>query len=71
MLEQITNAIESLPVWLNAITALVTAASAVVALAPWPKGQSALDKALRVVRRVAELLAIDIGNAKPKDRDDE
>lgn len=52
---------EAFPAWLNALLALVTAASAATALTP----TSADDRLLGRVRRVLEWLALNVGHAKP------
>ena len=52
---------EGFPAWLNALLALVTAASALTALTP----TAADDRLLGRVRRVLEWLALNIGHARP------
>jgi hypothetical protein len=56
------NFVHGLPAWLNALTGVVAAASAVTALTPTPKDDKALGKAYRFL----ELLALNVGFAKDK-----
>lgn len=53
---------DSLPAWVNAVTGVVAAASAVTALTPTPKD----DKALRKAYRFLEILALNVGYAKDR-----
>lgn len=56
------------PNWLVAITGLVTAASAVAALTPTPKDDNAIAKVLAALKKVTNLLALNVFNAAPKDK---
>ena len=69
MIDTIENIVNAIPAWLNAIALLVTAASGVVALIPNQPGDKFLNKAMRVIKQIAAVMAIDIGHAKPKDMD--
>jgi len=55
--------LDAAPAWLHAITALVTAATAVTALTP----STADDKVLNMVLRVLNLLAGNVGKNKNAD----
>lgn len=57
----VTGFFEGFPAWLNALLALVTAASAATALTP----TAADDRLLGRVRRVLEWLALNVGHARP------
>lgn len=55
----VTGWASSLPVWLNAITAVVTAAAAITALTPTQADDAFLAKALKVL----DWLSLNFGNA--------
>jgi hypothetical protein len=54
------NFFDYLPDWLNAVTGVIAAASAVTALTPTPKDDRLLGRAYRVL----QILALNIGFAK-------
>jgi hypothetical protein len=62
-MEQITAILEAAPVWLTAITGVVTAATAITALTPSKSDDKVLDKILKVLN----LLAGNIGKNKNAD----
>lgn len=66
-METITNILAVIPDWIEAIALVVTAASAVAALTPTKKDDDAIAKALVFIRKVANLFALNVANAKPKD----
>ena len=66
-MEIITQIANVIPDWLEAIFALVSAASAIAALTPTKKDDKFISKALSVIKKVANLFAINVGNAKTKD----
>lgn len=53
---------DNFPAWLNAILAVISAASAITALTPTPKDDQFVGKLYRVL----EMLALNIGKAKDK-----
>jgi hypothetical protein len=60
MLEAIYGFFDGFPAWLNAILAVISAASAITALTPTPKD----DEVLGTIRRWLEVLALNVGHAK-------
>jgi len=62
-MEQITAILEAAPVWLTAITGVVTAATAITALTP----SKSDDKVLDMILKVLNLLAGNIGKNKNAD----
>jgi len=62
-MEQITAILEAAPVWLTAITGVVTAATAITALTPSKSDDEVLDKILKVLN----ILAGNIGKNKNAD----
>ena len=52
-MEQITAILEAAPVWLTAITGVVTAATAITALTPSKSDDEVLDKILKVLNILA------------------
>lgn len=62
-METITGIIDAIPAWVIAITGLVTAASAITALTPTKKDDKVISKILSFLN----LIALNVGNAKPKD----
>lgn len=60
MFEAIYGFFDGFPAWLNAILAVISAASAVTALTPTPKD----DQILSAIRRWLEFLALNVGHAK-------
>lgn len=66
-MELITEIAAAIPDWLEAIFALVTAASAIAALTPTKKDDTVIAKVLKFIKGIANLFAINVGNAKPKD----
>jgi hypothetical protein len=62
-MEQITEILEAAPVWLTAITGVVTAATALTALTPSKSDDKVLDKILKILN----LLAGNIGKNKNAD----
>lgn len=66
-MDLINTIAEAIPAWLEAIFALVSAASLIAALTPTKKDDAFISKALSVIRKIANLFAINVGNAKPKD----
>lgn len=69
-MEIISQIAAAIPDWLEAIFMLVTAASAIAALTPTKKDDDFIAKTLLIIRKVANIFAINLGNAKPK-ADDE
>ena len=67
-MNELLKFVEDLPAWLNAIFMLVTAASAIAALTPTKKDDNAIGKVLDFIRSIANVFAINVGNAKPKDK---
>lgn len=63
----LTEIINATPDWIIAITGLVTAASAVAALTPTKRDDKIISKILGVLRKVSNLLALNVMNAKPKE----
>jgi hypothetical protein len=66
-METITNILAVIPDWIEAIALVVTAASAIAALTPTKKDDDAIAKVLVFIRKVANLFALNVANAKPKD----
>ena len=62
-MENITAFFESFPAWLNAILALMVAASAITALTPSKKDDEILQKIINVLN----VLALNIGKNKNAD----
>ncbi len=62
----VSELLESAPAWLVAISGIVTSASALAALTPTPKDDALLGKIGLFLKRVINLLALNVGNAKPK-----
>jgi len=58
ILTSIVSLFDQLPSWVNAVTGVISAASAVAALTPTPKD----DNALAGIVRVLDVLALNIGN---------
>ena len=52
-MDQITAILEAAPVWLTAITGVVTAATAITALTPSRSDDLVIDKVLRVLNVLA------------------
>lgn len=52
-MDQITAILEAAPVWLTAITGVVTAATAITALTPTRSDDEIIDKVLRVLNILA------------------
>lgn len=52
-MEQITAILEAAPVWLTAITGVVTAATAITALTPSKSDDEIINKVLRVLNFLA------------------
>ena len=63
-MEQFINLVNSLPDWLQAIAVVLVALNAIAALTPTPKDDTAIGKALLFVRKLIDLLALNVGNAK-------
>jgi hypothetical protein len=61
-LMSLANLVHGLPAWLNALTGLVAAASAVSALTPTPKDDRFLGRAYKLL----DILALNIGFAKDR-----
>ena len=59
----ILNLVDGAPAWVSAITALVTAATAITALTPTKTD----DKAISFILRILNLVAGNIGKNKNKD----
>lgn len=57
-------AIEHVPDWVEALLAFVGAASAVAALTPWRRD----DHWLSQIRRLLDVIALNIGHARRRDR---
>lgn len=57
-----TQFFESSPAWVNAALAVVAAASAVAALTPGAED----DRFVAKLRRIVDVLALNIGHARPK-----
>ena len=53
MIETILSYFDSLPAWLNAVTGLVTAATAITILTPTKSDDKAVDLILRVLNTAA------------------
>lgn len=68
-MELITSIAAAIPDWLEAIFALMVAASAVAALTPTKKDDAVVAKILNGIKMIANIFALNIGNAKPKDSD--
>ena len=62
-MEQITAILEAAPVWLTAITGVVTAATAITALTP----SKSDDKVLNTILKVLNTLAGNVGKNKNAD----
>ena len=62
-MEQITEILEAAPVWLTAITGVVTAATAITALTP----SKSDDKVLNTILKVLNFLAGNVGKNKNAD----
>jgi len=62
-MEQITAILEAAPVWLTAITGVVTAATAITALTP----SKSDDKVLNTILKVLNFLAGNVGKNKNAD----
>ncbi|MCA0944475.1 hypothetical protein LCM08_06090 [Salipiger pacificus] len=63
MLETVLNWIDQLPVWINALTAFVTAASVLTALTPTQTD----DKIVASILRVLNVLALNFGKNRNAD----
>jgi hypothetical protein len=61
-LVSLANFVHGLPAWVNALTGLVAAASAVSALTPTPKDDRFLGRAYKLL----DILALNIGFAKDR-----
>ena len=66
-MELITGILAVIPDWIEAIALLIAGASAVAALTPTKRDDEILGKALTVIRKIANFLALNVANAKPKD----
>lgn len=53
MIETVLGVVDALPVWLHALTALMTAATLVTALTPTRHDDAAVDAVLRVLNVLA------------------
>ncbi len=62
-MDTILNLVDGAPAWVSAITALVTAATAITALTPTKTD----DKALAFILHILNLVAGNIGKNKNKD----
>ena len=62
-MDTILNLVDGAPAWVSAITALVTAATAITALTPTKTD----DKAISFILRILNLVAGNIGKNKNKD----
>lgn len=62
-MEQISEILEAAPVWLTAITGVVTAATAITALTP----SKSDDKVLNTILKVLNFLAGNVGKNKNAD----
>ena len=62
-MEQINEILEAAPVWLTAITGVVTAATAITALTP----SKSDDKVLNTILKVLNFLAGNVGKNKNAD----
>jgi hypothetical protein len=60
MLDSLTQIFSAVPSWLQALSTIVAAASAVTALTPTPDD----DKVVGKIYRVLDFLALNIGHAK-------
>lgn len=66
-MELITQILAVVPDWIEAIALLIAGASAVAALTPTKRDDAFFSKALAIVKKIANLLALNVANAKPKD----
>lgn len=66
-MELINEILAVVPDWIEAIALLIAGASAVAALTPTKRDDEILGKALSVIRKIANLFALNVANAKPKD----
>ena len=66
-MELITEILAAIPDWIEAIALLIAGASAIAALTPTKKDDAFFSKALAVVKKIANLFALNVANAKPKD----
>ena len=62
-METLTSIITSMPVWLTAITALVTAAAGIAALTPTKSD----DKIIGIILNVINVIGLNFGKAKNAD----
>lgn len=60
MVEFLNGFFDAFPAWVNAVLSVVVAASALTALTP----SAADDRWLGCIRRVLEVLALNVGHAK-------
>jgi hypothetical protein len=67
VLSSVYSFLDSLPAWVNALTGVVSAASAITALTPTPKD----DNILAGVVRVLDVLALNVGHGKRAPRKDQ
>ena len=66
-MELITEILAAIPDWIEAIGLLIAGASGIAALTPTKKDDAFFSKALAIVKKVANLFALNVANAKPKD----
>lgn len=66
-MELIQSIAEAIPAWLEAILALVVACAGIAALTPTPKDDAAVGKVLSFLRKVIDVVGLNVGNAKNKD----
>ena len=61
MLEKI---VEQAPVYIGVALQIIGAAAAVAALTPTPKDDKIISQILGIVKKVADILGMNVGNAK-------
>lgn len=66
-MDLINTIAEAIPAWLEAILLVLVGLNAIAALTPTPKDDNAIGKALKVVRKIIDVFAFNVGNAKNKD----
>jgi len=62
-METLTSIITSMPVWLTAITALVTAAAGIAAITPTKSD----DKIIGIILNIVNVIGLNFGKAKNAD----
>lgn len=65
-MDLINTIAEAIPAWLDAILLLLVGLNAIAALTPPPQDDNAISKALKVVRKIIDVFAFNVGNAKNK-----